>query len=242
MSIGAIRTCSMVPTSFSRTIDSAVEMTAVIISDVGDQPRDEEQRAAQLGTFPFVVGKSIPYFLISLASAALIILAAMLLFGLPMRGNWISLLIALSLFIVGALGTVLVHLDRRGRAQQVALERRCYRGSLDADALGFHLSNLDSLAHRAPRPWPTWFPARYFLMACAASSSRAGALWLLWPQMLALSVLRAISARAGVRAHYARESSTEMQRLRCLCGGFSGASAETAALRPRHHRAENHTS
>ena len=34
------------------------------------------------------VGKTIPYFVISLASAALIVLAAMVLFGLPMRGNW----------------------------------------------------------------------------------------------------------------------------------------------------------
>ena len=29
--MGAIRTCSIVPRSFSRTIDSAVETTAVII-------------------------------------------------------------------------------------------------------------------------------------------------------------------------------------------------------------------
>ena len=32
VSIGAIRTCSIVPLSFSRTIDSAVETTAVIIA------------------------------------------------------------------------------------------------------------------------------------------------------------------------------------------------------------------
>jgi hypothetical protein len=31
VSIGAIRTCSIVPLSFSRTIDSAVEITAVIM-------------------------------------------------------------------------------------------------------------------------------------------------------------------------------------------------------------------
>jgi hypothetical protein len=29
----------------------------------------------------------------------------MLLFGLPMRGSWLALLLALSLFIAGALGT-----------------------------------------------------------------------------------------------------------------------------------------
>ncbi len=32
VSIGAIRTCSIVPHSFSRTIDSAVDVTAVIIA------------------------------------------------------------------------------------------------------------------------------------------------------------------------------------------------------------------
>ena len=32
VSIGAIRTCSIVPASFSRTIESAVEVTAVIIA------------------------------------------------------------------------------------------------------------------------------------------------------------------------------------------------------------------
>ena len=32
VSIGAIRTCSIVPISFSRTIESAVETTAVIIA------------------------------------------------------------------------------------------------------------------------------------------------------------------------------------------------------------------
>ena len=32
MLIGAIRTCSIVPRSFSRTIESAVEMMAVIVA------------------------------------------------------------------------------------------------------------------------------------------------------------------------------------------------------------------
>ena len=32
VSIGAMRICSIVPTSFSRTIDSAVDATAVIIA------------------------------------------------------------------------------------------------------------------------------------------------------------------------------------------------------------------
>ena len=51
-SSGAMRTCSIVPRSFSRTIDSAVETTAVIIDDVGDEAGHQEQRAAQLRVVP----------------------------------------------------------------------------------------------------------------------------------------------------------------------------------------------
>ena len=49
---GAIRTCSIVPRSFSRTTDNAVEITGRDHPDVGDQSGDEEQRAAQLRVVP----------------------------------------------------------------------------------------------------------------------------------------------------------------------------------------------
>ena len=45
----------------------------------------------------------------------------MLLFGLPMRGNWLALLFALSLFIVGALGTGLL-ISTVAETQQVAFQ------------------------------------------------------------------------------------------------------------------------
>ena len=53
--------------------------------------------------------------------AALIILASMVLFGLPMRGNWLSLLVALSLFLIGALGTGLL-ISTVAETQQVAFQ------------------------------------------------------------------------------------------------------------------------
>src|SRR5437764_3643208 len=87
---------------------TAVISTALSIVREKENGTMEQVRMAPIDTFSFVVGKSIPYFFISLASASLIILAAMALFGLPMRGNWLSLVVALSLFIGGALGTGLL--------------------------------------------------------------------------------------------------------------------------------------
>ena len=100
---------------------TAVISTALSIVREKESGTMEQVRMAPIDTFSFVVGKSIPYFFISLASAALIIVAAMLLFGLPMRGNWLALLLALSLFIVGALGTGLL-ISTVAETQQVAFQ------------------------------------------------------------------------------------------------------------------------
>src|SRR6185295_15907190 len=64
----------------------------------------EQVRMAPLNAASFVVGKTVPYFVVSLLSAFGIIAVAMALFGMPMRGSWLLLLLALSLFLVGALG------------------------------------------------------------------------------------------------------------------------------------------
>ena len=100
---------------------TAVISTALSIVREKESGTMEQIRMAPIDTFSFVVGKSIPYFFISLASAALIILAAMTLFGLPMRGNWLGLLAALSLFIAGALGTGLL-ISTVAETQQVAFQ------------------------------------------------------------------------------------------------------------------------
>ena len=59
---------------------------------------------APIGTFSFIVGKTVPYFVISFVSDFGIIFAAMLLFDMPMRGSWTLLVVAVSLFLAGALG------------------------------------------------------------------------------------------------------------------------------------------
>src|SRR4030095_7627517 len=63
----------------------------------------EQVRMAPISPLEYVVGKTIPYFVISIIGAGLIVLAAMLLFELPMRGSWLLLLASVSLFLIGAL-------------------------------------------------------------------------------------------------------------------------------------------
>ena len=98
---------------------------------------------APLDAASFVVGKTIPYFIISLASAIGIILVAMVLFGLPMRGSWLLLLVALSLFLVGALGLGLLISSVADNAAGGVPARDARVVPADADALRLHLSDFE---------------------------------------------------------------------------------------------------
>ena len=177
---------------------TAVVSTALSIVREKENGTMEQVRMAPIDTFSFVVGKSIPYFLISLASAALIIFAAMLLFGLPMRGNWLSLLLALSLFIAGALGTGLL-ISTVADNQQVAFQAAMLSSFLPTLMLSGFIFPIASMP-RALQLVTLIVPARYFLIALRGIVLKGTPLLLLWEQMIALSIYAlAMLALASVR-------------------------------------------
>ena len=165
---------------------TAVISTALSIVREKESGTIEQVRMAPIDTFSFVIGKSIPYFFISLTSAALIILAAMLLFGLPMRGNWLSLLLALSLFIAGALGTGLL-ISTVAETQQVAFQAALLTSFLPTLMLSGFIFPISSMPH-ALQVITHVVPARYFLIALRGIVLKGTPLHLLWPQMAALTV------------------------------------------------------
>jgi len=165
---------------------TAVISTALSIVREKESGTMEQVRMAPIDTFSFVVGKSIPYFFISLASAALIIFAAMLLFGLPMRGNWLALLLALSLFVAGALGTGLL-ISTVAENQQVAFQASMLSSFLPTLMLSGFIFPISSMP-RALQLVTFIVPARYFLIALRGIVLKGTALPLLWQQMLALSI------------------------------------------------------
>ena len=182
---------------------TAVISTAISIVREKEVGTMEQVRMAPIDTFSFVVGKTIPYFLISLASAALIVLAAMLLFELPMRGNWIALLVALSLFIAGALGTGLV-ISTVADTQQVAFQAAMLSSFLPTLMLSGFIFPISSMP-QALQIVTYAVPARYFLIALRGIVLKGTSIWLLLPQMGALIVYAAVMlGLASVRL--ARES------------------------------------
>ncbi|MEO7272026.1 MAG: ABC transporter permease [Vicinamibacterales bacterium] len=168
---------------------TAVTSTALSIVREKEFGTMEQVRMAPIGTLSYVVGKTIPYFVIALASAALIILASMVLFGLPMRGNWFALLIAVSLFLVGALATGLL-ISTISDTQQIAFQVALLVSLLPTIMLSGFIFPISSMP-RALQLVTYVVPARYFLVALRGIVLKGSSLDTLWVPLVALAIYAA---------------------------------------------------
>jgi ABC-2 type transport system permease protein len=168
---------------------TAVASTALSIVREKEVGTIEQVRMAPIGTLPFIAGKTLPYFVIALASAALIILSSMALFGLPMRGNWLALLVALSLFLVGALATGLL-ISTVASTQQIAFQVALLVSFLPTIMLSGFIFPIRSMP--AVLQGITYLvPARYFLVALRGIVLKGSELDHLLPQLAALTAYAA---------------------------------------------------
>ena len=168
---------------------TAVASTALSIVREKEVGTMEQIRMAPIDTFSFIVGKTIPYFMIALASAALTIGASMLLFGLPMRGNWGALFVAMSLFLVGALATGLL-ISTVADSQQLAFQIALLISFLPTIMLSGFIFPIGSMPP-ALQVVTYVVPARYFLVALRGIVLKGATLEHLLPQLAALTVYAA---------------------------------------------------
>ena len=83
---------------------TAVLSTALAVVREKERGTMEQLRVTSLRPGELVVGKILPYLLISLGAAVLIVVAARVLFGVAVRGPYLALLVATFIYLVGALG------------------------------------------------------------------------------------------------------------------------------------------
>ena len=158
----------------------------------------EQVRMSPIGPGSYVVGKTIPYFFVSLVSAILIVLLAMALFGLPMRGSWAMLLVAVSLFLVGALAWGLL-ISTIADSQQVAFQVALLSSFLPTLLLSgfiFPIASMPAVLQAVT----LIVPARYFLGALRAIVLKGAGVGAYWPDLAALAAFSlAVMALASLR-------------------------------------------
>jgi ABC-2 type transport system permease protein len=186
------------------TMLMSVTSTALSVVREKELGTIEQVRMAPVGTLSFILGKTVPYFGISMVSAALVFIAAQLLFDLPMRGNWFTLVAVLSIYLLGALATGLL-VSTIADTQQVAFQIALLVALLPTLMLSgfiFPISSMPEFLQGITR----LVPARYFLIALRAIVLKGspfthllpefGALALYATVVLALASLRLAKERA----------------------------------------------
>jgi ABC-2 type transport system permease protein len=182
----------------------AVTSTALSIVREKESGTIEQVRMAPVGTVAFILGKTLPHFVINMGSAALVFIAAQLLFDLPMRGSWITLVAVLSVYLLGALATGLF-VSTIADTQQVAFQIALLVSLLPTLMLSgfiFPIASMPDFLQAITR----LVPARYFLIALRGIVLKGtefanllpefGALGMYATVMLSLAALRLAKERA----------------------------------------------
>jgi ABC-2 type transport system permease protein len=168
------------------TLMQVVSLTAFAIVREREMGTLEQIMVSPISRTEFILGKTVPFFLIGLGDVALVMGIGVLWFHVPFAGNPLILLPGVSLFLIAAIGLGLL-LSTLSRTQQQAF------------ALNFFLVNplfiLSGFAFPiAAMPealrWFTFInPLRYFLVIIRAVFLKGVGIAVLWPDFLALAVL-----------------------------------------------------
>ena len=169
---------------------SAAISTALSIVREKERGTMEQVRMAPLDASMFVVGKTIPYFFVSLASGMGIVLASMVLFDLPMRGSWLLLLLSVSLFLVGALALGLF-VSSVADTQQVAFQLAALVSFLPTMLLSGFVFPIASMPAFL-RAITYVVPARYFLIALRAIVLKGVGIQAFWQDLVALAIFATV--------------------------------------------------
>ncbi len=176
-------------------------MVIVTVSTAFSVVREKERgtmdqlKVSSLRPFELILGKIIPYVAISIGSAHLVLLLGWLLFGVGIQGNYPLLLLAMVLFVTGALGQGLL-ISTITRTQQVAFLIALLTTMLPTFILSgfvFPIRNMPPVVQAI-----TYFvPSRYFLAALRAIILKGVGLGAVWDQLLLLAGFAVLSLGAS---------------------------------------------
>jgi ABC-2 type transport system permease protein len=177
---------------------TAVVSTALSIVREKEVGTMEQVRMSPIGPVPYLLGKTGPYFLVSLVSAMSIVVAAMVLFDMPMRGSWPVLFGVVSLFLIGALAFGLL-ISSIADTQQVAFQLALLTSFLPTLMLSGFIFPISSMP--VFLQWVTHIvPARYFLVALRGIVLKGVGPAVFWDDLVALSIFAvAILGLASLR-------------------------------------------
>jgi ABC-2 type transport system permease protein len=172
--------------------------TSTAFSVVREKERGtmEQLRVSPLPSVALIVGKLVPYVLISLASAHLVLGLGWVLFGVAVKGSYLLLLLAMVLFLIAGLAQGLL-ISAITETQQVAFLLSILTTILPTFILSgfvFPVRNMPLVIQVVTY----LIPAKYFLVALRAIIIKGAGFPAFWGQVLMLAAFAASTLALSV--------------------------------------------
>jgi len=168
------------------TLVTIVNLTAFAIVREREIGTLEQILVTPIRPFEFIIGKTLPFFLIGLLQVSLVAGVGMLWFDVPFKGNPLVLLLGTSLFLTSVLAIGLL-ISTLCTTQQQAFASNFFvlNPMFILSGFSFPISSMPEVLQ-----WSTYFdPLRYFLVIIRGTYIKGVGVDVLWPQMLALAAL-----------------------------------------------------
>lgn len=149
-----------------------------------------------------VIGKVIPYIVLSLVNTLAVLALGYAVFGMPVKGNLALLLLECLIFILTALGLGIL-ISSRTRSQQVALMISLMGLMLPTILLSGFIFPIENM------PWPLQaishlIPARWFIVILKGIMLKGVGLETLWPETVILLGMATFLILASIRSFKVR--------------------------------------
>jgi ABC-2 type transport system permease protein len=146
----------------------------------------EQIMVSPIAPYEFILGKTVPFALIGFADVIGIALVGVFWFEVPIRGNLLLLFLATTLYLMTTLGVGLL-ISTVSQTQQQAMMTVFffYLPAVLLSGFMFPIANMPEVVQ-----WLTYLnPLRYFLVIVRGIFLKGVGPGILWPQMLALTVM-----------------------------------------------------
>ena len=181
------------------TLITIVNLTAFAIVREREVGTLEQILVTPIQPIEFIIGKTLPFFLIGLFEVLIVAVFGMLWFQVPFKGNPLVLMLGTSLFLLSTLAIGLL-ISTVCKTQQQAFSSNFFvlNPMFILSGFSFPISSMPDALQ-----WLTYLdPLRYFLVIIRATYLKGVGLDVLWPQMAALAALSlSLFAVAVLRLH-----------------------------------------
>jgi ABC-2 type transport system permease protein len=161
-------------------------LTAMAITNEKERNTFEQLAASPIRAWQLIVGKMVPYALVSFGGVLLIIPAGIFLFGVPLRGNLATLFFFIFIFLMGTLAIGLF-ISTIAKTQQQAMFMVTSITAMPAVLLSGFVFPIESMP-KFLQLISNIIPATFFLIALRGIFLKGVGLKVLWPQALALVI------------------------------------------------------